>query len=266
MIETDNKTVRKSLMKAIDQLTGQVKLHLACLESSSSGFSVKTYLKVRAETAIDVTGGRKRKKSGAPEQAADVAHPELYKRLKVWRQQKANQEGVALNTILGLKIMIDIADRAPASIYKLKRIRGVGKKTLERFGDDLLAILSEYRAFAQIPEETREDPVKRKSSPTRQISLDMFNEGKTIAEIASVRGLVEVTIEGHLAHFVRNGTLPLERFLSLEKAFPVMEYFKTAESLFLSPAKERFGDTYSYCELKMIVQHLIYSGVVKAPD
>ncbi|MBN2321781.1 MAG: helix-turn-helix domain-containing protein [Acidobacteria bacterium] len=265
-IETDNKAVRKSLEKAINQLTDQVKLQSACLEACSSGFSVKTYLKVRAETAMDGTGGRKRKKTGTPEQAADVAHPELYKRLKAWRQQKAHQEGVALNTILGLKVMIDIANRAPATRQQLKRIRGMGKKTLERVGDDLLDILSDYGSSDQYPEETKEIRNKSKSSPTRQISLDMFNEGKTIAEIASVRGLVEVTIEGHLAHFVRNGTLPLERFITIEKALPAMEYFKTAESLFLSPAKERFGNTYSYCELKMIVQHLIHTGAVQTPD
>ena len=265
-IETDNKAVRKSLEKAMNHVTGQVKLQLACLEACSAGFSVKIYLKVRAETGIDVHGSRKGKKSGIPEQSVMVAHPELYRRLKEWRQQKAREEGVALNTILGLKIMVDIADRAPASAYRLKQIRGIGKKTLERVGDDLLAILSEYRASAQIPEEMKEGTVQSSSSPTRQISLDMFDEGKTIAEIAAARGLVVFTIEGHLAYFVRNGTLPLERFISIEKALPAMEYFRTAGSLFLSPAKERFGNQYSYCELKMIVQHMIFTGTVSAPD
>ena len=210
-VETDNKAVRKSLEKAINHLTGQVKLQLACLEACGSGFSVKTYLKVRAETGIEIHGSRKRKKSGVAEQAVMVAHPELYERLKTWRQKKANAEGVALNTILGLKVLISVADQAPASRYQLKRIRGMGKKTLERIGEDLLAVVSEYRASAQIPKETKEGPVKNNASPTRQISLDMFHDGKTITEIAAARGLVEVTIENHLAHFVRNGTLPLEQ-------------------------------------------------------
>jgi hypothetical protein len=265
-VESDNTAVRKLLEKTIHRLIGQVKLQLACLEACSSGFSVRTYLKVRAETAIDVTGDRKRRKSGMPETAVAVAYPELYQRLKVWRQQKADREGVAPNAILGLKVMIDIAERAPASRQQLKRIPGIGKKTLERVGDDLLEILSEYCSTEQCPTGMKEIRMKGKSSPTRQISFDMFNEGKTVAEIMAARGLVETTIESHLAHFVRNGTLPLERFLTMEKALPAMEYFKTAESLYLNPAKERFGDTYSYCELRMIVQHMIYSGMVEAPD
>ncbi len=39
-----------------------------------------------------------------------------------------------------------------------------------------------------------------------------------------------------------------------------MDYFKQADALDLSPAKEHFGNAYSWGELKMIVQHLIHQG------
>ena len=44
-METDNKAVRKSLEKAMNHLTGRVKLQMACLEACESGFSVE--IKVR---------------------------------------------------------------------------------------------------------------------------------------------------------------------------------------------------------------------------
>ena len=265
VVETDNKAVRKSVEEAIGQLLGRVELKLACLEACVTGFSVKTYLKVRAEAAIDTRGTGKRKRSRASESSVMVAHPELYERLKAWREQKAKQEDVAPNTILALKIMISIANQVPTSRTQLKRIRGIGKKTLQRIGDELLAILSEQGPALEEPVKGKERPTKSKTRSTQQISFDLFNTGKTLAEVASARGMVQTTIEGHLAHFVRSGALPLERFILMEKARPALDFFKSAESLHLSPAKEHFGDKYSYGELRMIVQHLLCTGEVEEP-
>ena len=41
----------------------------------------------------------------------------------------------------------------------------------------------------------------------------MFQKNLTIAEIARMRGLVTSTIEGHLAFFVENGTLAIDRLI-----------------------------------------------------
>jgi hypothetical protein len=144
VVETDNKAVRKSIEAVVDQLMHRVQLKLACLEACATGFSVKTYLKAKAEAAIDTRRTGKQKASDAREKAAAVAHPALYEALKAWRQKKASQENAAPNTILTLKVMISLANQAPATRTQLKRVRGIGKKTLDRIGDDLLAILSQH--------------------------------------------------------------------------------------------------------------------------
>jgi hypothetical protein len=145
VVGTDNKAVRKSIEEVIDQLTNLIKLKLVCLEACNTGFSVQTYLNVRAEAAINAHRTGKRKASGTREKVVDVVHPDLYEQLKAWRQKKAEQTHVAPNTLLTLKVMINIANQVPVTRIQLKRIKGVGKKTLERVGDELLTILSDYR-------------------------------------------------------------------------------------------------------------------------
>ena len=98
-----------------------------------------------------------------------------------------------------------------------------------------------------------------------QVSLNLFREGKSIADIARHRGLVASTIETHLADFVKTGELPLDEIMPLAKAQPAMEFFKAEQMLALSPAKEEFGDQYTYGELRMILYHLIHTGVVADP-
>lgn len=51
--------------------------------------------------------------------------------------------------------------------------------------------------------KTKQEPKK----PTRQLSLEIFNKGMSIAQIAEKRGLVTSTIFNHLAYYVKNGRL-----------------------------------------------------------
>ena len=53
VIETDNKTVRKSLIDALDKLGEDVSIKKACLMCCTEGFSVKRYMEVRAKAAIE---------------------------------------------------------------------------------------------------------------------------------------------------------------------------------------------------------------------
>ncbi len=267
-VETDNKAVRKSLQEALEQLYSQVRIKQACLQACAAGFAVRTYLKVRAEAALESHRPPRRSTTRSETPSYPVTHPELYERLKAWREKKAEQGGVSPNTILSLKTLAELANQTPTTRAALKRTRGIGKKTIQRVGDELLAILSDFQstsAQAQQKQVKSERPKQPKPSlrTTRDITFDLFNQGKTVAEIATVRGLAESTIEGHLGHLVRSGHLPLERVIALDKAQPAIKFFTTADSVHLSPAKEHFGETYSYGELKMIVQHLLYTGVMK---
>lgn len=67
-----------------------------------------------------------------------------------------------------------------------------------------------------------------KKIPTHIISFQMFQDGKTLGEIAKDRGLVVSTVYGHLAKFAEQGVLdkkdllriyPKEKIESFEKAF-----------------------------------------------
>jgi superfamily II DNA helicase RecQ len=41
--------------------------------------------------------------------------------------------------------LIQIAVNLPDNRARLKKINGVGKKTLEKYGDDILALVADYR-------------------------------------------------------------------------------------------------------------------------
>ncbi|MCU0417913.1 MAG: helix-turn-helix domain-containing protein [Cytophagaceae bacterium] len=49
---------------------------------------------------------------------------------------------------------------------------------------------------------------------TQKISLQLFKEGKSIEEIAALRGMAASTIEGHLVHFIPTGEVDMDRFVT----------------------------------------------------
>ena len=52
--------------------------------------------------------------------------------------------------------------------------------------------------------------------PTQNITLKLFEEGKSIGEIAKERGILVQTVFGHLAKFVDNGSLEIEMIVAKE--------------------------------------------------
>ncbi|MFZ4798368.1 MAG: helix-turn-helix domain-containing protein, partial [Bacteroidia bacterium] len=90
---------------------------------------------------------------------------------------------------------------------------------------------------------------------SKEESFKLYKEGKTIEEIATIRGMVSSTIGGHLAHYVDLGELNALDFVSLETIGLV-------EKL-LAEGKERFGELkaelpeeVTYDQLRMAVAYL----------
>ncbi len=57
-VETDNKTVRKSVTEALERTRKEGVTKLACLNAVRSGFEIGKYLDARAKSAIDIPAVR----------------------------------------------------------------------------------------------------------------------------------------------------------------------------------------------------------------
>jgi len=68
----------------------------------------------------------------------------LMKRLKEWRKDKADKEGIPVFIIATNKQFIDTIKRRPVSLEALRDIHGFGKKKIERYGDEIVKIISAF--------------------------------------------------------------------------------------------------------------------------
>ena len=151
-LDSDNKEVKERLTEATYnlKLSFAQKRHLLA-RVVENGFNVSAYLKDKAMglLAADQPAKRERKKSGVPEKIevdrnADIRHPRLFLKLRAWRSERADELGRPAYGVLTQKALIGITNELPTSGRELLRMPGFGKKSLEMFGKEILAIVQEY--------------------------------------------------------------------------------------------------------------------------
>lgn len=264
-IEIDNKTVRKSVNDAITKLSEDVHLKLTCLNGCKDGFFVKNYMEIRAKAAIEPVGQKPKFKTALPSPDGLMPHSDLYKALKTWRGDKADELNVDAYMILPQKTLLELITHLPSTLSDLRRIKGFGSKKLAQFGKEILLIIIEYRIqnkmghsdgeFDTEPEEV----VKAPKIDTKLVSYDLFKEGKSIAEIAYKRSMAISTIEGHLAHYIGTGDLEISKLVSKGKVALISEWFLKNNTLNLGAAKAGLGDNVSYADLKCVLNYLQFT-------
>ena len=141
--ETDNKEIRTRLRRDLDQLRLEVATALAGVRSCAQGFAPERYL--RAVSAAELAHREQPVKRAAPEFVeTDIEHPKLYQRLKKWREETARENNLILYQVMPVKALVQIAASLPKDDKELLRLKGIGPKTVGKYGAAIHALVQEY--------------------------------------------------------------------------------------------------------------------------
>lgn len=261
-VETDNKTVRKSVNEALERVRKEGATMLACLNESRSGFNIVKYLDARAKSAIELLPVKHRSSGSVEDTSGIVSNPVLLRRLREWRNRKADESGLPHYMILPQKTMVTLVNFLPQSLRALKKVKGMGTKKTEKYGEELLDLITSYCSEENI--EAPEIPVAEKKKPkkeredTKKITFGLFSQGLTIPQIAKERNLSIATIEGHLSHYVRTGDIPVGKLVSGEIIELISTRFEAMDDLKMGPVKEALGDRVTWSDIRFVANHLTF--------
>jgi hypothetical protein len=143
-VETDNKAVRKSFADAMERLRKESSMKISCLNAVKTGFRPGEYLNARAKTAIEVPEVKPRASRKEEDNSGTILHSELFRSLKEWRNTKAGELHLPHYMILHQKTMATLANKVPQSMSSLKKVKGMGRKKSQQFGEELLSIILMY--------------------------------------------------------------------------------------------------------------------------
>ncbi|MFD2583213.1 helix-turn-helix domain-containing protein [Pedobacter vanadiisoli] len=103
---------------------------------------------------------------------------------------------------------------------------------------------------------------KKKKEPkpdTKLLSFELYNEGKTLAEIAKERGLSLGTIEGHLAYYVSTQQLDVAKLVKANKIRNISDAVESQKTKSMATIREFLGKDYSFGEIKLVLASLFPS-------
>lgn len=187
---------------------------------------------------------------------------ELFEDLKKLRNKIAHEENVPAYLIFSDSSLIDLATYLPFTTEDLSKISGFGVYKIEKYGEAFLEQVQDYcneqgldtRIELKQPKRERKTKQPReRETDTKKISLDLYQSGITIADIAEQRALSVSTIETHLSFYVSSGKLKINDLVPPDKQelihTAITQYGKSSLRLL----KENLPEEIGYGDIKFTI-------------
>jgi len=125
--------------------------------------------------------------------------------------------------------------------------------------DDSFEIKSEMKE-EDVPKEIKQ---KAQRGDSHRMTLQMFRENKSIAEIATIRGLTYGTVENHLITFIPSGEVAVDELVPTQKLEQIIRAIRDSRFSSLTSVKQRLGEDFSFGEIRAVFRHLEREGEVQ---
>lgn len=142
-VDLDNKDHKTKLNDFAKRWTDTYNLKYETLSVvNQKGFSVENYM--HGKTAALLKEEEQPKKKIKKISSISNDNPDLLLALKNWRSLEASERKIPPAYIITLKTLQTIASEMPKNLKELNNIKGIGKITIQRYGDILLRIVKDY--------------------------------------------------------------------------------------------------------------------------
>jgi ATP-dependent DNA helicase RecQ len=210
--------------------------------------SVAEWLVKSAAVGKSIAAGRRRlpqQPVAAP--AAGSEAEQLREYLREWRRSVAKEMKLAAFIVLHDSSLDEICRRRPKSLDELLEIPGIGEKKAETYGREILAALERFRQGERV------GGIPQPAKPAEE-TLRLLSEGKTLEEIAQLRGRQISTVVSAVANLVETGQVELQPgWVSKESQSGIEAACAQVGTDRLKPLKDILPPEITYDEIKLVV-------------
>lgn len=169
----------------------------------------------------------------------------LFERLRKLRKQLADAQSVPPYVVFADSSLKLMAQQQPQTLDAFAKISGVVIHKVNQYGDKFV---SEIRAFCQ----EQKLPVPLPSN-THMVTLQHYQQGLSIEEIAQKRGFSPRTIITHLSELLEmKQPVDIERLVSTEHQKLILQAIQTVGDESLKTIREHLGEEYGYEEIQLV--------------
>ena len=176
--------------------------------------------------------------------------PALSDYVRGWRRKTAREQKVPAFVAMHDATLEEFCRLRPTSLAELRRVPGIGERKLELYGVALLQALREFVDGA------RTAPPVKVSKPAEE-TLRLLAEGRTLEEIAAMRGRRVETVINLVAELVERGEVAFDAgWVKAKSRASIEEAATRLGTEFLKPLKDSLPPEISYDEIRLVVAYL----------
>jgi ATP-dependent DNA helicase RecQ len=172
----------------------------------------------------------------------------------------AKEKSVPAYIVLHDSSLEEICRRQPKFFGELLEIPGIGERKAELYGQEILDALEKFRAGK------RAAGAERSSKPVDE-TLRLLSEGRTLEEIAQMRGRQLSTVVSAVANLLETGQVELQSaWVNREKQSVIEAACTKVGTDRLKPLKDILPPEISYDEIKLVVGKKRRDEMVRRSD
>jgi ATP-dependent DNA helicase RecQ len=226
-------------------------LHQGLVDETTDGYRILKLNKLswevlRSQRSVQIAITQTSVEKALSETSSRSAEAEiLFDRLRRLRKQLADSQSVPPYVVFADSSLKLMAQQQPQNIEDFAEISGVGTHKLTQYGQKFV---SEIRAFCQ----EQKLPVGLPAS-THMVTMQFYQQGLSVEEIAKKRGFTERTIITHLSELLEmKQPVDLNRLVSQELQKPIIQAIKTVGADSLKTLREHLGEDYRYEDIQLV--------------
>jgi len=182
--------------------------------------------------------------------ATDV-DPELRDYIREWRREMSKEQGVPAYIVMHDTSLEHLCRRRPTSLAELLSVSGFGERKTELYGQAILEALERFAKGA------RAAPLPEKRTRPAEDTLRLLAEGRTLEEIARIRGRQLGSVVSLVADLVEKGKLEFQSgWVESDKQQSIESACARLGLQWLKPLKEALPPEISFEEIRLIVARL----------
>lgn len=268
-IITEHKETAGAIDENLQELLAAFVKSIYLLQYCKQAFTVAGFLKHKLGLVIPrqhISSYAANKKQVA---SADTPNAELYYTLRNWRDKICEEASLPIYYVANTASLKDVSTYLPLSIQHLQQLSGFGKAKAEKYGNEIISMVKAYCSQHNLetnielksasPKRQRKEPTAEREDgkiPSAVISMNLYREGKTIADIATERTLAASTIEGHLTNFVKTGDIKVDAFADESIVKVIAECLVGNPGKLHSDVRVLLNNQYSFAQIKAVANYM----------
>jgi ATP-dependent DNA helicase RecQ len=176
---------------------------------------------------------------------------ELREYVREWRRKTSKEQGVSAFIVMYDTSLEALCRLRPKSLEQLRSVVGFGERKIETYGKRILAVLAEFDRGAR---SSASDAPRVKPA---EDTLRLLREGKSMAEIASIRQRQVTTVANTVATLIEAGAVEFDdHWVDANRRSVIEAACERLGTQWLKPLKEACPPEVTYEEIRLVVARL----------